>query len=111
MCWTRLLLRAIAVSFIFAIRPAVVCFSLCWNCDGNSNGSVEECEVYVSGKNSPSEEDSVVFFGKLLRFELECSTSLMLLVCLLDSVCAPRKDKKTYGHTYCTWTCVCVRSL
>ena len=28
---------------------------------------------------------------------------------LLDSVCLARKDKKTYGHTYCTWTCVCVR--
>lgn len=28
--------------------------------------------------------------------------------CLLDSACLARKDKKTYGHTYCTWMCVSV---
>lgn len=30
------------------------------------------------------------------------------VACLLDSVCLARKDKKTYGHTYCSWMCVYV---
>lgn len=32
------------------------------------------------------------------------------VACLLDNVCSARKDKKTYGHTYCSWTCVCALS-
>lgn len=36
--------------FIFAIPQAVLSFALCSICNGKSNGSVEECEAYVSGK-------------------------------------------------------------
>lgn len=52
MCWTTLLLRGCVAFFFFffAIPRAVLSFALCSICNGKSNGSVEECEAYVSGK-------------------------------------------------------------
>ena len=50
-------------------------------------------------------------FSSVLWQVLVIRTGMIFIAhvaCLLDSVCLAGKDKKTYGHTYCTWPCVSV---
>lgn len=75
MCWTTLSLRALLFFFffIFALPRAILCFTLFGIAIASQMGPWRSARRMCRGKKkSPFEEDSVVFFGKPRRFELEC---------------------------------------
>lgn len=93
------LFRPLALAFCLQVIETYLPFLLEISAEGWTSVCIGKIPL-VRGFSSVFWQDCMIRTGMILIADVTC---------LLDSVCLAGEDKQTYGHTYCTWTCVFVR--